>query len=130
MDTKTNPTLTHNFIRLCEGGFVNELQERVGYEGTGVNRVVHNQFITFGQMSGVRGSRNTHGTPHMPVECFSIEHNAEGVVGMIENNEVKNTVTEEFYITLRALPHFNNRFQSIGRVVKGMGVLREINTNE
>ena len=98
--TKSCPRTCTNFKALCTGG--EGVSETTGvtlsYTNTLIHRVVPGGWIQGGDI--VDGSVGVH--YHYTDECYAVEHNSRGIVGMA--NSGHNTNSSQFYITLKATP--------------------------
>ena len=115
------PETVWNFINLAEG---RQETARKGnfYDGLTFHRVIEGFVIQGGCPKG-----NGTGDPgYRFKDEFSpgLRHDAAGVFSMA--NAGPNTNGSQFFITLDATPHLDNRHSVFGRVTEGMDVVRNI----
>jgi cyclophilin family peptidyl-prolyl cis-trans isomerase len=107
------PKTTKNFIDLAEKDF---------YDGVIFHRVIDGFMIQGGDPTGTgRG-----GPGYTIKDEFhpALKHDGPGVLSMA--NAGPNTGGSQFFITLGATPHLDNKHAVFGRVTEGMDVIRAI----
>lgn len=109
------PATTKNFIDLAEKGF---------YDGVIFHRVIKDFMIQGGDPNGT----GTGGPGYRIPDEFHRElvHDGPGILSMA--NAGPNSGGSQFFITLVATPHLNNRHAVFGRVIEGMDVVEAIGT--
>jgi len=116
------PLTAENFRCLCTG----ERGEKLHYKGKPLHRVVKGGWIQGGDIeppySGAGGFSIYGGT--FADESFSYPHDQPGVVGMC--NKGPHTNNSQFYITAKAMPTWDHKYVSFGRVVEGLRTLKLI----
>lgn len=115
LDFELCPRACENFWQLSLG------YRDLSYRDSQIHRVVKNGFLEGGLIQGQNMSIYG-GFFHD--ENYGYSHHSAGVLGMSNAGRHKNGSV--FYLTLRGLPHLNGRSIAFGRVVEGLGVLREI----
>jgi peptidyl-prolyl isomerase G (cyclophilin G) len=123
------PKTCDNFASLCAApGRTTPSKPIPTYRGSIFHRVVP-QFMVqggdFTQFSGTGGHAANGGT--FADESFQITHDCAGVVSMA--NKGKDTNGSQFFITLQATPHLNNKHVAFGRVIEGMNVVQSMATD-
>jgi peptidyl-prolyl cis-trans isomerase A (cyclophilin A) len=122
---KECPETVWNFINLAEGR-----QETVRkgnyYDGLSFHRVIEGFVIQGGCPFG----NGTGGPGYQFKDEFdsSLRHSEEGVFSMA--NAGAGTNGSQFFITLAATPHLNDRHSVFGKVIKGIEVIRKIGAVE
>ena len=115
------PETVWNFVNLAEG---RQETDRGGnfFDGLGFHRVIEGFVIQGGCPLG----NGTGGPGYRFADEFdaSLRHDGEGVLSMA--NAGPNTNGSQFFITLAATPHLDDRHTVFGKVVKGMEVVRKI----
>ena len=99
-----------NFKALCTGekGVSETTGVTLFYTNTLIHRVVLGGWIEGGDI--VNGSVDTH--YHYTDECYAVQHNTRGIVGMA--NSGHNTNSSQFYITLKATPWMDTVYVTFG----------------
>jgi peptidyl-prolyl cis-trans isomerase A (cyclophilin A) len=118
---KECPETVWNFINLAEG---RQETDRKGpfYDGLNFHRVIEGFVIQGGCPRG-----NGTGDPGYRFKDefdASLTHDGEGVFSMA--NAGPGTNGSQFFITLAATPHLDNRHTVFGKVVEGIEVVRKI----
>jgi len=129
------PKAVENFRSLCTGekGYF-ERQDgsrvKLHYESSIFHRLVKNGWIQGGDIVGGRGNNGQSIYKDEPFEdeCFEIKHTRPGVVGMANSSRHSNN--SQFYVTLEATPFMDRKFEAIGYVVEGWGVLERLRTEQ
>jgi peptidyl-prolyl cis-trans isomerase A (cyclophilin A) len=115
------PITTANFLKLVRDGT---------YDGTLFHRVVKDFVIQGGDplsKDDYPSNDGTGGTDPIPDEFNAgLRHDGIGVLSMA--NAGPNTGTSQFFVTLGATPHLDDRHSVFGRVVEGLEVVRSIGT--
>jgi cyclophilin family peptidyl-prolyl cis-trans isomerase len=121
------PTTVANFAGLAEGSRTwidgsGLMRKRPYYDGTTFHRVINGFMIQGGSPNGT----GTDGPGYGFADEFhpDLRHNAEGVLSMA--NSGANTNGSQFFITLAATSHLDNKHSVFGRIVEGMAVVRAI----
>ena len=115
------PETVWNFINLAEGRQETELSGNY-FDGLNFHRVIDGFMIQGGCPLGT----GTGDPGYRFKDEFnpSLRHDDEGIFSMA--NAGPGTNGSQFYITLGATPHLDNRHSVFGKVVKGMDVVRNI----
>jgi cyclophilin family peptidyl-prolyl cis-trans isomerase len=118
---KECPETVWNFINLAEG---RQEHTRGGpfYDGLVFHRVIEGFVIQGGCPSG--DGRGGPGYRFADEFDPNLRHSGAGVLSMA--NAGPNTNGSQFFITLAATPHLDDRHAVFGRVVKGLDVVRNI----
>lgn len=118
---KECPETVWNFINLAEG---RQQTEKGGnfYDGLTFHRVIQGFMIQGGCPLGT----GTGGPGYRFKDEFhpSLRHDSEGILSMA--NAGPGTNGSQFFITLDATPHLNDRHSVFGKIVKGMQVVKTI----
>ena len=111
------PVTTGNFIKLVEKGY---------YNGLCFHRIISGFMIQGGCPDG----KGTGGPGYSIKDEFHAEltHDGEGVLSMA--NSGPNSGGSQFFITLGATPHLDNKHAVFGKVNEGLDVIRKIGTVE
>eukprot|EP00667_Euglena_gracilis_P018754 EG_transcript_19946 len=124
------PRTCENFRHLCLGDRPDTQGDdpraiRLHYKGTRVFRIVKDGWLQGGDIVNDRGNggHSIFG-PEFPDECFSMKHDAEGVLGMANNG--KNTNASQFYITLARQSWMDGKYVAFGRIIEGLSVLHRM----
>jgi cyclophilin family peptidyl-prolyl cis-trans isomerase len=122
---KECPETVWNFINLAEG---RQQTDRGGnfYDGLTFHRVIQGFVIQGGCPQGT----GTGGPGYRFKDEFhpSLRHDGEGKLSMA--NAGPGTNGSQFFVTLDATPHLDDRHSVFGQVVKGMDVVEEIGAVE
>lgn len=120
---KECPETVWNFINLAEG---RQETEKGGnfYDGLSFHRVIDGFVIQGGCPTG----NGTGGPGYRFKDEFdpSLRHDSEGLFSMA--NAGPGTNGSQFFVTLGATPHLDNRHSVFGKVNKGIEVVRKIGT--
>jgi len=110
------PKTVDNFVGLAEKGF---------YNGVTFHRVIDGFMIQGGDPSGTgSGGESIYGGNFEDEFHKDLRHDTAGILSMA--NAGPNTNTSQFFITLAATPHLDDRHSVFGKVIDGMDVVRKI----
>lgn len=126
VEAERAPVTAQNFLELVRTGF---------YNGTLFHRVVRDFVIQGGDPlskdndpdnDGTGGRTDARGQEiNIPDELHpALRHDAVGVLSMA--NSGPDTGSSQFFVTLNATPHLDDRHSVFGRVVEGINVVRSI----
>jgi len=114
------PLTVENFRCLCTG----ERGEKLHYKGKPLHRVVKGGWLQAGDIepphSGAGGFSIYGGK--FADESFALTHDEPGMVGM--SNHGPHTNASQFYMTLKPMPTWDQKYVAFGRVVEGMRALK------
>lgn len=123
--TKECPETVWNFINLAEG---RQPTQREGnfYDKLTFHRVIKGFVIQGGCPIG----NGTGGPGYTFKDEFdpSLRHDSEGILSMA--NAGPGTNGSQFFITLGATPHLDDRHSVFGKIIKGMDIVRQIGSIE
>ena len=122
---KECPETVWNFVNLAEGRQPTQREGRF-YDKLTFHRVIDGFMIQGGCPIGT----GTGGPGYTFKDEFnpSLRHDSEGILSMA--NAGPGTNGSQFFITLAATPHLDDRHSVFGKVVKGMDVVKEIGSVE
>ena len=117
------PRTCENFSSLCVG------TGKLKYKGSSIHRVVQGGWIAGGDIVSGKGDdgRSIFGETFED-ETFSVKFDAPGVLAMA--NKGPHTNNSQFFVTVAPLPWLNTKAVAFGRVVRGMDVIRAIESSE
>jgi cyclophilin family peptidyl-prolyl cis-trans isomerase len=118
---KECPETVWNFINLAEGR-QQAIKKGPYFDGLSFHRIIDGFVIQGGCPQGT----GTGGPGYRFADEFhpALEHDGPGVLSMA--NAGPGTNGSQFFITLAATPHLNNRHSVFGRVVDGLDVVEKI----
>jgi peptidylprolyl isomerase len=129
------PKTCLNFARLCQqhyGERTSRARPLPTYRGTFFHRIVPNFMVQGGDFTNFDGTGgysvlepNQRST--FPDESFDVPHDRPGVVSMA--NRGPNTQGSQFFITLQATSHLDNKHVAFGQVIEGMNVVQSMATD-
>ena len=122
---KECPETVWNFINLAEG------RQETSREGNYYDRLTFHRVIDgFMIQGGCPIGTGTGGPGYTFKDEFhsSLRHDSEGILSMA--NAGPDTNGSQFFITLGATPHLDDRHSVFGKVIKGMDVVKQIGTVE
>ena len=119
------PETVWNIINLAEGRQETE-QDGNYYDGLTFHRVIQGFMIQGGCPSGT----GTGGPGYSFKDEFdsSLRHDGAGVLSMA--NAGPGTNGSQFFVTLDATPHLDDRHSVFGKVIKGLDVVKKIGSVE
>ncbi|HUR68961.1 MAG TPA: peptidylprolyl isomerase [Candidatus Thermoplasmatota archaeon] len=120
LESEKAPITVQNFLTLAQNGTL---------AGTLFHRVIKDFVIQGGDPLSKDDDPANDGTgdgaPPIPDEFNpTLRHDAAGILSMA--NAGPNTGSSQFFVTLAATPHLDDRHSVFGRVVEGMDVVRAI----
>ncbi|OQR77618.1 peptidyl-prolyl cis-trans isomerase D-like, partial [Tropilaelaps mercedesae] len=120
------PSTVANFVAIAQGTATGSTGKILSYKGTRIHKVIPNFAIQGGDAvnNDGTGSDSIFGRV-FPNEGPWLSHDQAGLIGMASNGP--NTNGCQFYITTVAdCKHLNGQRTVFGRVVRGMGVVKQV----
>jgi len=120
------PRTAENFRVLCVGDQgVAKTGQPLHFKGCTFHRIIKNFMCQGGDFTRHNGTggESIYGEK-FPDENFKLKHDRPGLLSMA--NSGKNTNGSQFFITTVKTPHLDGKHVVFGKVVQGMGVLKEM----
>jgi peptidyl-prolyl cis-trans isomerase-like 6 len=128
--TSVCPQTCENFKALCTGEKGTTQKDfALCYKNSFIHRIVPNGWIQGGDILGGSGGCSLSSDGNLfPDECFAIQHDSAGTLGMV--NQGPNTNGSQFYITLQPTPWMDKQYVAFGRLVEGSKTLAKLRSLE
>ncbi|BES90588.1 Cyclophilin type peptidyl-prolyl cis-trans isomerase/CLD [Nesidiocoris tenuis] len=127
---KIVPQTAENFRQLCTGEKgIGVNGKRLHYKGSFFHRAVPEFMIQGGDIINFDGSggESIYG-PTFDDENFELKHETPGTVSMV-NYGRPNTNNSQFFISTSPCPHLDDTNVVFGKVIFGLGAVREVSTS-
>ena len=106
--TDFTPKTAENFRGLCTGDYSNSNQSKLSYQNSKFHRIVDGFVIQGGDITNGNGTGgfSIYGRTFND-ESFARKHSCAGLLSMANNG--RNTNSSQFFLTLKACPHLDDR---------------------
>ncbi|KAJ3101105.1 hypothetical protein HK100_004599 [Physocladia obscura] len=124
------PRTVDNFLTLCKGDQVSKVSGKLlAYAGSTFHRVIKGFMCQGGDFTNHNGTggESIYGEK-FDDESFELKHDSAWLLSMA--NSGKNTNGSQFFITTAPKPHLDNKHVVFGRVLKGVGIVRAMESCE
>lgn len=122
------PLTAENFRALCTGEKgLGRNNKPLHYKGTFFHKLVRQLMVQGGDIVNFDGTsgESIYGS-HFQDEDLKTLHNQEGLLSMV-NEGKPNTNSSQFVITMATCPQLNNTNVVFGKVIKGLGIIKDLN---